>query len=51
MGKIKQIKGVSNVDKDAIDWIIVTVTEATSDNTFYLDDMYGERRRQIILTK
>ena len=36
------ISGVSNANKDDIDSIIITIVNADSANTFYLDDMYGE---------
>lgn len=35
------IGGVSNANKDAIDSIIITVTNADADNTVYVDNMYG----------
>lgn len=35
------ISGVSNSNKDAIDQIKITVLNADTDNTFYLDNMYG----------
>jgi len=33
------ISGVSNANKDAIDQIKITITNADSDNTFYIDNM------------
>jgi hypothetical protein len=36
------ISGVSNANKDAIDRIIITLTNADADNTFYIDNMYAE---------
>ena len=46
------ISAVADVDKDAIDSIIITITNADSDNTFYLDDGYAEiqvsRERNIV---
>lgn len=36
------ISGVSDANKDAIDSIIVTIVNADSSNTFYLDNMYAE---------
>jgi hypothetical protein len=35
------ISAVTNANKDAIDSIIVTVTNADADNTFYIDNMYA----------
>ncbi|PIZ00723.1 hypothetical protein COY62_01265 [bacterium (Candidatus Howlettbacteria) CG_4_10_14_0_8_um_filter_40_9] len=35
------LSAVSNADKDAIDQIIVTITNADSANTFYLDNIYA----------
>ena len=35
------ISGVSDANKDAIDSVIVTVVNADSANTFYIDNMYG----------
>ncbi|MDD5146608.1 MAG: tail fiber domain-containing protein, partial [Candidatus Pacebacteria bacterium] len=35
------VSGVSNGDKDAIDRIIVTITNADATTTFYLDNMYA----------
>lgn len=34
------ISGLANADKDAIDKIIITITNADADNTFYIDNMY-----------
>jgi len=36
------ISGVANVNKDAIDSIIITITNADVANTFYIDNMYAE---------
>lgn len=36
------ISGVSDANKDAISEIKATIVNADSDNTFYLDNMYGE---------
>jgi len=33
------LTGVSSVDKDAIDQIIITIVNADADNTFYIDNM------------
>jgi len=35
------ISGVSDANKDAIDQIIVTITNADAANTFYIDNMYA----------
>jgi len=35
------ISGVSDVNKDAIDQIIITVVNADADNTFYLDNLFA----------
>lgn len=35
------ISGVADGDKDAIDSIIITISNADADNTFYLDYFYG----------
>ena len=35
------ISGVANVDKDAIDSVIITIANADAANTFYFDNMYG----------
>lgn len=35
------ISGVSDANKDNIDQIIITITNADSDNTIYLDEMYA----------
>lgn len=35
------ISAVSNADKDAIDKIIITIVDASSANTFYIDNMYA----------
>lgn len=35
------ISGVANINKNAIDRIIITIVNADSENTFYIDDMYG----------
>lgn len=44
------ISGVSDANKDVINSIIVTVTNADADNTFYIDNMYGETAaRRIIM--
>ena len=47
------LSGVADVDKDAIDSIIITIVNADADCVFYLDDMYGEliivsRERNIV---
>ena len=36
------ISGISDANKDDIDQIIITIVNADSDNTFYLDNMYSE---------
>ena len=36
------ISGVANIDKDNIDQLIITITNADNDNTFYLDNFYTE---------
>ena len=36
------ISGVADGDKDAIDSIIITIDNADSNNTFYLDNMFGQ---------
>lgn len=36
------VSGVSNANKDAIDQIIITVVNADAENTFYIDNFYGE---------
>lgn len=36
------ISGISNVNKDDIDSIIIKVIEASATNTFYIDDMYAQ---------
>ena len=38
------ISGVSNANKDAIDKIIITIVNASSANTFYIDDMTATGR-------
>ncbi|MCE5214024.1 MAG: hypothetical protein LLF83_04815 [Methanobacterium sp.] len=38
------ISAVSNVNKDAIDSIIITVVNADSDNLFYIDNMYAYKK-------
>jgi len=38
------ISAVSNANKDAIDSIIVTITNADAANTFYIDNFYGNKR-------
>ena len=45
------ISGVSNANKDAIDRIIITPTNADAENTLYLDNMFGETIRRIILVQ
>jgi len=35
------ISGISNINKDTIDKIIITIVNADSANTFYLDNMYS----------
>ncbi len=35
------ISGVANADKNAINMIIATITNADADNTFYIDNMYS----------
>jgi len=47
------ISAVADADKDAIDQIIITIVNADSNNTFYLDDMYSglivvSRERNIV---
>lgn len=34
------LSGVTNADKNAIDSIIITITNADADNTIYIDDMF-----------
>jgi len=36
------VSGVTNANKDAIDQIIVTIVNADAENTFYIDNFYGE---------
>jgi len=36
------ISGIADADKDAIDQIVIKVTNADAANTFYLDDMFAE---------
>jgi|GEM_PF-1757711 len=36
------ISGIANADKDAIDQIIITIVNADAENTFYIDNLYGE---------
>ena len=45
------ISGVSNANKDAIDSIIITPVNADAANTFYIDDMYAESARRIIMVQ
>jgi len=42
------ISAVADADKNAIDSIIVTITNADAVNTFYSDNMFGETIRRII---
>jgi hypothetical protein len=37
------ISGVSNANKDAIDQIIITIVDASSDNTFYIDNVIANK--------
>lgn len=34
--------GVSDANKDAVDKIIITIVNADANNTFYIDNMFGD---------
>ena len=38
---IWDISAVADADKDAIDYIVITISNATADNTFYIDNFYA----------
>ena len=38
---IVDISAISDANKDAIDWIKITIVNADADNTFYIDNMYA----------
>ena len=43
------LSGVANADKDAIDKIVITITEATESNIFYIDNFYIAPRQKIMI--
>ncbi len=43
------LSAVANADKDAIDWIKITVLNADAANTFYLDNMFADIIEQFLI--
>jgi len=40
--QVVELSGIATTNKDAIDRIIVTIVNADSDNTFYIDNMFAD---------
>lgn len=45
------LSGVSNANKDAIDTIIITIVNADADNTFYLDNVFGQIIENFLISR